>query len=109
MSRVAVVGIALLRLQPCLAMPWLGPMETPMGLMATAGISPIPTEAPGLSGIPKELKPRQNALIYPPPNNWCGLVEGLTGALLLWTPTVTIVLNVRHRRYPILQRKFVLR
>jgi hypothetical protein len=52
-------------------------METPVGLMATAGISPRPTQAPGLDDVPKELKPRQQALMYPPPNEWCGLIEGL--------------------------------
>jgi len=53
-------------------------METPVGLMATAGISPRPTQGPGLDSVPKELKPRLQALMYPPPNEWCGLVEGLT-------------------------------
>lgn len=58
-------------------MPWVGPIETPVGLMATAGISPRPTQGPGLDGIPRELKARQQALRYPPPDEWCGLVEGL--------------------------------
>lgn len=77
MAQFLTLAFALRYLQPCLAMPWLGPMETPVGLMATAGISPRPTQAPGLAGVPKELKPRQQALRYPPPNEWCGLVEGL--------------------------------
>lgn len=77
MSRFITLALALRCLQPCLAMPWVGPMETPVGLMATAGISPRPTQAPGLDDVPKELKPRQQALMYPPPNEWCGLIEGL--------------------------------
>jgi len=63
------------------AMPWLGPMPTPIGLMATAGISPRPTEAPVLDGIPQELRRRQNVL-YPPPANWCGFVSGNYGQSL---------------------------
>ncbi|KAK4692670.1 hypothetical protein P7C71_g4577, partial [Lecanoromycetidae sp. Uapishka_2] len=56
-------------------MPLNGPMPTPMGLMATAGISPRPTEAPGFNGIPQELRRRQDVQ-YPPPLNWCGFVDG---------------------------------
>ena len=85
MSRLFVLAFTAWYLQPCLAMPWMGPMETPIGLMATAGISPRPTEAPGLNGIPKELKPRQQALAYPPPVEWCGLIEGLTGQFPAWS------------------------
>ena len=47
-----------------------------MGIMATAGMSPRPTEAPGLNGLPKELVRRANVQ-YPPPPNWCGFVDGL--------------------------------
>ena len=61
------------------AMPWLGPAPTPMSLMATAGMSPRPTEAPGLNGIPRELRRRQNHYQYPPPPNWCGFVNSLYG------------------------------
>lgn len=64
-----------------------------MGLMASVGISPLPTEAPGLNGIPKELKPRQNALIYPPPNNWCGLIGGLTENILSCETSLSCVLD----------------
>lgn len=78
MARFLTLAFALRYLQPCLAMPWVGPMETPVGLMATAGNSPRPTQGPGLDGVPKELKLRQQALRYPPPNEWCGLIEGLT-------------------------------
>ena len=61
------------------AMPWLGPAPTPMSLMATAGMSPRPTEAPGLNGIPRELRRRQNQYQYPPPPNWCGFIDSLYG------------------------------
>lgn len=60
------------------AMPWMGPMPTPMGLMASAGMSPRPTDAPGSNGVPVELRRRQNVQ-YPPPDNWCGFVEGHYG------------------------------
>ena len=60
------------------AMPWLAPMPTPMGLMAIAGVSPRPTEAPGLNGIPQELR-RREAVQYPPPANWCGFVNSNYG------------------------------
>ena len=67
--------------------PWPGPMPTPMSLMATAGMSPRPTEAPGLNGIPRELRRRQNVQYqYPPPPNWCGFVNSLYGdaPVLTW-------------------------
>lgn len=66
------------------AMPWIGPMPTPMSLMATAGISPRPTEAPGSNGIPQELRRRQNVQ-YPPPANWCGFVGGFYGKYTIYT------------------------
>ena len=65
-----------------IAMPWLGPLPTPMGLMAIAGVSPRPTEAPGLKGIPQELLRRENVQ-YPPPENWCGFVNGIYGESML--------------------------
>ncbi|MCJ1363234.1 hypothetical protein MMC16_002341 [Acarospora aff. strigata] len=49
------------------AVPWLDPVETPMGVMAAVGFSPVPTEAPGLGSIPKELLRKQNSVPYPPP------------------------------------------
>ena len=57
-------------------MPFLGLEPTPLGLMASAGISPRPTEAPNWDGIPKELLRRQNVQ-FPPPENWCGFVNGI--------------------------------
>ena len=68
------------------AMPWMGPMPTPMGIMASAGMSPRPTDAPGSNGIPIELRKRQN-VEFPPPANWCGLVDGDYGEPKL--PTVS--------------------
>ena len=59
-------------------MPLNGPMPTPMGLMATAGMSPRPTVAPAFNGLPQELRRRQNVQ-YPPPANWCGFVSGIYG------------------------------
>ena len=73
----AAIGIFL---QTSQAIPWIGAMETPLGIMATAGMSPRPTEAPGLNGIPKELMRRADVQ-YPPPDNWCGFVDGLYGEL----------------------------
>lgn len=77
MSSPIALFYASLFLHVVVAMPGLsmGPMPTPMGLMASAGMSPRPTEAPGSNGIPLELRKRQ-AVQYPPPENWCGFVEG---------------------------------
>ena len=61
------------------AIPWAGPIPTPAGLMAMAGMSPKPTDAPGFEGIPQELRKRN--VIYPPPDNWCGFVTGDYGGL----------------------------
>lgn len=58
------------------AVPWLEPVQTPLGLMAAVGFSPLPTEAPGLGSIPKELLRKQDQVPYPPPVNWCGFVGG---------------------------------
>lgn len=56
------------------AIPWAGPVPTPAGLMAMAGMSPRPTDAPGFKGIPQELRRRN--LPFPPPDNWCGFISG---------------------------------
>ena len=74
------------------AMPWIGPVPTAMGLMATAGMSPKPTSAPGLNGIPKELRRRQNVQ-YPPPDSWCGFVNGVydTDSILSCSTGLTCV------------------
>lgn len=56
------------------------PMPTPMGLVAMAGVSPRPTEAPGLNGMPRELVKR---VLFPPPDNWCGFINGFYGESIL--------------------------
>ncbi|KAL8978129.1 MAG: hypothetical protein Q9177_006484 [Variospora cf. flavescens] len=58
------------------AIPWVEPLPTPQDFLADAGVSPQPTDAPGYNGIPKELRRRQQDVIYPPPDNWCGFIEG---------------------------------
>ena len=49
-------------------------------MVATAGMSPRPTDAPNIKGIPKELMPRGD-IQYPPPDNWCGLINGESSEL----------------------------
>lgn len=54
-----------------------GAIETQPGLTATNGISPVPTKAPGLNGIPKELRNRAvETFLATPPSNWCAFVDG---------------------------------
>lgn len=54
-----------------------GATETPPGFTATDGISPVPTEAPGLNGIPMELRKRAiQTFLTSPPSNWCGFFDG---------------------------------
>lgn len=72
---------ASLLLRTAIAIPWIGPTPTPLGLMAVAGVSPRPTEAPGLNGIPQELLRRQDVQ-FPPPANWCGFVNGIYGEFM---------------------------
>ncbi len=74
MTIPAVLVVASLLLDIAAAIPWPGPMPTPAGLMAMAGMSPRPTDAPGSQGIPQELRKRN--VQYPPPENWCGFVTG---------------------------------
>lgn len=51
--------------------------ETRTGVTATDGVSPHPTEAPGLNGIPKELRNRAiQPTLSSPPANWCGFIDG---------------------------------
>ena len=61
------------------AIPWPGPVPTQAGLIAMGGMSPRPTDAPGSEGIPQEL--RRRGVQYPPPDNWCGFVDGDYGEL----------------------------
>ena len=57
------------------------PQETPVGLMAAMGMSPRPTNPPGVpEGIPRELARRQSSMLpYPPPGYYCGLVNSDPG------------------------------
>ncbi|KAL8788981.1 MAG: hypothetical protein Q9213_001390 [Squamulea squamosa] len=71
-----VVVITLSVLRTTSAVPWVEPSPTPQARLFDAGVSPRPTEAPGLNGIPRELFRRQQDVIYPPPPNWCGFVSG---------------------------------
>ncbi|KAL8722057.1 MAG: hypothetical protein Q9225_001379 [Loekoesia sp. 1 TL-2023] len=68
-----------------LAIPWIEPLPTPQGLLDAAGVSPRPTEAPGANGIPIELRKRQQSILYPPPDNWCGFIEGNYGCTNVYT------------------------
>lgn len=53
-------------------------IETQPGIVAIDGISPVPTEALGLNGIPKELRIRApvQTFIETPPSSWCGFIDG---------------------------------
>lgn len=62
------------------------PEATPYGLVAEMGMSPMPTDAPGMpKNIPRELIRRQSAdfddldIPYPPAGYYCGLVDGDPG------------------------------
>ena len=80
MARLYTSLIAATLFGSAFARRWVPAVETPMGLMANAGMSPRPTEAPGLNGMPKELLRRQNTnYVFPPPDNWCGFIEGSYG------------------------------
>lgn len=78
-NTVAAAFVSLL-LDFTVAVPWPEAVQTPVGLMAAGGFSPLPTGAPGLDlTIPKELARKSNSVLYPPPNNWCGFVGGNPG------------------------------
>lgn len=51
-----------------------GAIKTQAGIMPMDGVSPVPTEAPGLNGIPNELRKRAIGS-----TNWCGMVDGNPG------------------------------
>ncbi|KAH0542434.1 hypothetical protein FGG08_003189 [Glutinoglossum americanum] len=58
------------------AVEWLEPVATPVGVWAgNMGFSLKPTQAPDLRGVPRELRRRQDSVI---PDNWCGFVNGDT-------------------------------
>ncbi|KAI9813792.1 MAG: hypothetical protein M1827_003582 [Pycnora praestabilis] len=85
LTSTAVFGLAIF--QCAVAVPWLDPKPTPMGLMAQVGFSPMPTEAPGAGGIPRELLRRQINV----PANWCGFVDGDVENVLSCVSTKTCV------------------
>ncbi|KAL8704148.1 MAG: hypothetical protein Q9201_002698 [Fulgogasparrea decipioides] len=76
MCALTLFAVAPFLLEVAFAVPWIEPLPTPQNILADAGVSPRPTEAPGLHGIPKELMRRQQNVIYPPPANWCGFIDG---------------------------------
>lgn len=82
MRALKIVTLAPFLYEAASAVPWIEPLPTPQGLLADAGVSPRPTEAPGFNGVPKELIRRQQNILYPPPANWCGFIEGDYGELV---------------------------
>ncbi|KAL8912369.1 MAG: hypothetical protein Q9172_007514 [Xanthocarpia lactea] len=76
MRLLSLVTLTLALLERTSAIPWVEPLQTPQAYFLQAGVSPRPTEAPGLNGIPKELVRRQQDLIFPPPPDWCGFISG---------------------------------
>ncbi|KAI4114414.1 MAG: hypothetical protein LQ338_008008 [Usnochroma carphineum] len=76
MRNFDIVGIAAWLVGSTFAIPWTEPLPTPQGLLADGGVSPRPTAAPGSNGIPKELLKRQQNVAFPPPDSWCGFIEG---------------------------------
>ncbi|KAI4117245.1 MAG: hypothetical protein LQ345_002479 [Seirophora villosa] len=73
------------------AIQWIEPLPTRQHHLADAGVSPRPTDAPGSNGIPKELRRRQQNVLYPPPDNWCGFIEGDYDLPLTCRPSYTCV------------------
>lgn len=105
MARLGIGLIATALVRSALATQWIGAMETPMGLMADAGISPKPTAAPGFDGIPKELRRRQsNPYAFPPPDNWCGFVSGLYGETAVPTDGRCLAHNIHSRSFVVQRR-----
>ncbi|KAL9628397.1 MAG: hypothetical protein Q9204_005911 [Flavoplaca sp. TL-2023a] len=76
MRFINAVALSFCLFERSLAIPWVEPLPTPQGYLRQAGVSPRPTEAPGLNGIPNELLRRQEDIIYPPPAGWCGFITG---------------------------------
>ena len=74
MLSLSTLIVVSLLIHLAIAIPWAGPMPTQAGLVAMAGMSPRPTDAPGLEGIPQALRKRD--VQYPPPDNWCGFIDG---------------------------------
>ena len=59
------------------AVPWMGPAQTRVDRWPLDGFSPLPTQSPGLNGLPRELAKRAADFTLPP--NYCGFVDGDTG------------------------------
>lgn len=49
---------------------------TPAASLIMNGFSPRPTNPPGSNGVPRELLRRAAGIQFPPPDNWCGFIEG---------------------------------
>lgn len=52
------------------------PPPTPAASLILNGFSPRPTNPPGSNGVPRELLRRVAGIQFPPPDNWCGFIEG---------------------------------
>lgn len=52
------------------------PPPTPAASLILNGFSPRPTNPPGSNGVPRELLRRAAGIQFPPPDNWCGFIEG---------------------------------
>lgn len=65
-----------------------GAIETEAGIIPMDGVSPVPTEAPGLNGIPKEL--RRRAIASP---NWCGMLVATLVSFELQLNSFTCYIN----------------
>lgn len=105
-SNLVFLAPPLLRLT--VAVPGIEPLPTPQGYLFYAGVSPRPTEAPGLNGIPKELVRREQDVIYPPPPSWCGFINGDYGERATVFLTRQL-LTCRYRQSPHLQIALYLR
>ncbi|KAL8933555.1 MAG: hypothetical protein Q9216_006313 [Gyalolechia sp. 2 TL-2023] len=90
MRRFSVLVVSLLT-DLAFAIPWDEPLPTPQGLLDAAGVSPRPTAAPGAKSIPVELRRRQQDVLYPAPDNWCGFIEGDYDNPLTCRPSLTCV------------------
>ncbi|KAL8723906.1 MAG: hypothetical protein Q9166_008224 [cf. Caloplaca sp. 2 TL-2023] len=89
-----IVSLAPFLLEMAFAVPWIEPLPTPQSqALFDAGVSPRPTEAPGLNGVPKELMRRQQNVIYPPPPGWCGFITGDYSDPLTCRPPYTCVIS----------------
>lgn len=49
---------------------------TPAASLIMNGFSPRPTNPPESNGVSRDLLRRAAGIQFPPPNNWCGFIEG---------------------------------